>query len=828
MAITAGTRLNRYEILAPLGAGGMGEVYLARDTQLDRKVALKLLPERFTQDPDRLRRFIQEAKAVSALNHPNIVTIHEIGSVDGAHFMATEFVEGQTLRQQIAHARLETSTALEIAVQVTSALMAAHEAGIIHRDIKPDNIMLRRDGYVKVLDFGLAKLTEPLASSVGNEAPTLFLGDTNPGTVLGTVTYMSPEQARGLKVDARTDIFSLGVVLYEMITGRVPFTGATMSDVLVSILERDPLPLSNSVSAVPPELERIVAKALVKDREARYQTARDLFLDLKRLKQQLDAEAEVGRSGKAGWRYEESGRQERRWQGNETVADTVLLTGAIAPARPTLRASHLVSGLKRHKSGVLLVMLGLIVSVAAWVYFLYSTRPQPINAVAVLPFVNVTGDPNTEHISDSVTQSIIKSLSRLPGLSVKSFSSVLRFKGQTTDPQRVGRELEVPAVLTGRITQHDDELVVSIELVNARDNSFIWGEQYRRKFADVLLLQEELTRDISEKLRLKLSSEGRKQLEAYQLYLKGRHFWNKRTLEGLKQGVEYFQQVIDRDPNYAPAYAGLADCYNMLVLYGALSPKEGFPKAKAAAIRALEIDDTLAEAHTSLAYALFRWDWDWQAAEREFKRAIELSPNYAVAHQWYSNLLLTLGRADEAIAAAKRAQELDPLSLITSSQLAWILYHARQYDRAIEQAQKTIELAPNFFAARRYLGLAYEQQGRYEEAIAQFQRGVEISNGALLMKAHLGHAYAVAGKKEMARQVLGELLEQAKRSYVSPYLIAVIYAGLGEQDLAFEWLERAYEERAEFIVYLRADPRLDPLRSEVRFSTLAQRMGLIP
>jgi len=809
----------------------MGEVYLAEDTRLGRQVALKLLRPDFTKNEGRVGRFQQEARAASALNHPNILTIFEIGQADDVHFIATEFIEGETVRQHMASTRMELRDVLDVAIQVASALAAAHQAGIVHRDIKPENIMLRRDGYVKVLDFGLAKLAERPVPVADADALTIAKVNTDPGTVLGTANYMSPEQARGLAVDARTDIFSLGVVLYEVIAGRVPFAGATTTDVIIAIVEKEPGPLIRYAPDVPAELERIVTKALAKDREERFQTAKDLLIDLRRLKQRLEFEAELERS----IHPEVSGATTVTRTDAQAILETakgpVTRTGEIGAARPTSSAEYLINEIRRHKGGVVLALATLIMAVAGIVYF--GGRDTAINSVAVLPFVNVGADPNTEYLSDGITESLINSLSQLPNLAVMSSTSVFHYKGREIDPLAVGRELKVKAVLTGRVVQRGDNLWISAELVDVNTNHHIWGGQFNRKLADIIVVQEEIAKQISEKLRLRLTGEETARLtkrhtentEAYQLYLKGRYWWNKRTEESLKKGIEYFNQAIAQDPSYALAYAGLADSYNLLPRYGSLPPGEAFPKAKAAATRALELDDALAEAHTSLAYASVFYDWDWSGAEREFKRAIELNPTYATAHHWYALYLAAKGRLDEAITEMKRAQELDPLSLIINSNFGRILYYARQYDQAIEQYRKTLDLDQNFVEAHLRMAQAYQQQGMYADAISELQKVITLSQGST-GKGMVGYVYAASGKKAQAQQVLDELKGQAKQGYVSAYDLALIYLGLGDKDQAFKWLQQAYEERNVLLVYLKVDPMFDSLRSDRRFQNLLQRIGL--
>lgn len=842
MALEAGTKIGHYVILSQLGEGGMGEVYLAEDTRLPRRVAVKLLAAKFTKETERVRRFEQEARAASALNHPNIITILEVGHLNEHHFIITEYIEGEMLRDRIARAPVGLREALDIALQIASALTAAHSSGIIHRDIKPENIMLRPDGYVKVLDFGLAKLTEKSGGhgvlSSDPDAITKSLIHTDPGIVMGTVNYMSPEQARGFAMDGRTDIFSLGVTLYEMITGRKPFDSDTLSDVIALILYKNPPPLARYTDEVPPEMERIVLKALAKDREERYQSAKDLTLDLRRLKQQLDVAAELERSPHPAGPPEAARATSDNHRTTVMASNdfqTIEATNAIAQAagsgavRTTSSAEYILTEIKRHKRGFLFSIAAILVAVASLTFFFAGGKPKTIDSIAVLPFVNTGSDAGAENLSDNFTENVINNLSRLPGLRVMSFSSVYRFKMREAqaafDPRAAGRDLGVRAVLTGRFLQQGDNLTINVELVDALDNAHLWGSQYKRKFTDILLLQQEIARDLSDKLQLSLSREERQRLESDQLYLRGRSLWNKRTPESLKSAAEVFQQAIERDAGNAKAYAGLADCYTMLVLYSALAPKEGFPKAKEAATKAIELDDSLAEAHTSLAFVKYRFDWDWAGADREFNRAVDLGANYATAHQWYGNYLTAMGHMGAAITEARHAQEIDRLSLVSGSQLAWVLYFAGQYDQGIDICKKTLELDPNFYVARRYLGLLYEQKQMYPQAIAEFQQAVALGGGSLLMKAHLGHAYAIAGDRAQAQQILNELQARAAQAYVPAYLAAVIYAGLGDKDRAFAELEKAYEARDEFLVYLKTDPRLVPLRADPRFGSLAQRLG---
>lgn len=804
MTIAAGTFLGRYEIRSSLGAGGMGEIYLAWDMQLERTVALKILPAEVAFDQKRMRRFIQEAKAASALNHPNILTIYEIGQEGSAHFIATEFIDGETLRTSLAsNTRMEMGGVLDIATQVASALAAAHAAGIVHRDIKPENIMLRRDGYVKVVDFGLAKLTAKSSARPTVDSDPSTLIKTEPGVVMGTAQYMSPEQARGLTLDARSDIFSIGVVLYEMVAGRRPFEGATISDMIVSILERKPPTLATYGREIPETLEWIVSKALRKDREERYQTAKDLATDLRKLKQTLEIDAELERSKHSGT--------------GGGVASAV--KGGRAAAEPVKRLAK-ISDLSSTATPVLK----------------RRTR-KAIDSLAILPLVNASGDPNAEYLSDGITESIINSLSQISKLRVMARSTVFRYKGREVDPQTVGRELGVRAVLTGRALQLGDSIVIGTELVDVADGSQLWGEQYRRNFSDIFALQEEISREISEKLRLKLTVDEKKRLakrytentEAYHFYLKGRHYENKFFNEAaIRRAIECFQQAIDRNPTYALAYVGLADCYIRLSTFNVTPSKEGFAKARAAVMKALEIDDTLAEAHTSLARIKSSFDWDFPAAEEEFRRAIELNPNYATAHHLYGRHLMIMGRFDEAAVEIGRASELDPLSLPINVDLSAPLFFARQYDRAIESLRETLEMDPNFALAHGRLGAAYEFKGMYEVAIAEYQRLMELfgdgeDNPGIL--AALAHVYAASGRGDEARDILNRLKEQSHRGYVSPYDIAEVHAALGEKDHAFEWLEKAYEARSSDLRFLKVSQFMDSLRLDPRFADLLRRVG---
>ena len=834
----AGQGFSHYSVLSLVGAGGMGEVYLAEDTRLGRKVALKLLPVEFTEDTERVRRFELEARAASSLNHPNIMTIFEVGRVSGHHFIATEYIDGQTLRERLAGGRLEVREALDVTAQIASALEAAHEAGIVHRDIKPENVMVRPDGLVKVLDFGLAKLAERQQGA--DSAAAIKVGmETTPGLVLGTVSYMSPEQARGLEVDARSDIFSLGVMTYEMVAGRCPSEGATPSDVMAAILQNEPLPLARFAPNVPAELERIVAKALCKEREERYQTASELSVDLKSLKQELEAEARLNRSLQPDGDLRRITTTSGSRAAVETVHESAATSGDVATAHTTSSAEYLVSEIKRHKRGAVLVAATVFVAVAAVAYLLYpASGREAMDSVAVLPFVNVSADPNTEHLSEGISDSIINSLSRLPNLKVKSLNSVLRYKGQQVDVQTVGRELNVRAVLIGRLTQQGDVLAISTELVDVRDSRRLWGEQYGSKLSDILVVQEEIAREISDGLRLRLTGEEQKQLskqytgnaDAYLLYSMGNYHFRQNTKEAFEKSIEFYEQAIKEDPNYALAYARLALTYHFMGTRGFSPTKETEQRVDWAALKALQLDDTLAEAHVFLGVNKYN-NFDWAGAEKELKRALELDPNSSLANQSYWGYLMGLGRADEGLQYAVRAQELDATS---TGENAFPYFLTRQYDKAIELYRKVLEKRPDNAHAHVLLGEAYVAKGMAAEGVAEMQKGVALD--ATLAKTPerwdryplLAYAYAAAGRRDDALKILDEQKRLEKQRYVSPYNFAIIYTGLGDKDRAFEWLTKCVEQRTRPLWHFRSRPLFDPLRSDPRYAVLLRRMNLTP
>ena len=820
-------RVSHYSILNKLGRGGMGEVYLAEDTKLGRRVAIKFLPEELVADQHARRRLVREAQAAARLDHPNICAIHEVGEEAGHGFIVMQYVEGETLATRIINKPLDLSECLEIAAQVADALAEAHSQGIIHRDVKPQNIMLNSRHQVKVMDFGLAEVIRD-RSLVDNEAVTESLL-TEPGAIAGTVPYMSPEQVRGESLDARSDLFSLGAVLYEMVTGRQPFAADSAAMTISAIVSREPAPLARYSRAVPPELERIVTKVLQKDREQRYQTARDLLIDLRRLKHHLDFEEELERSSPAD--MNERGNYPHVGAANQPVDGGVLeKTQATIAAYPGL-------GIIRHRRGLIIVAAAFVFVIATLFYlFYFPTSNKAIDSIAIMPLVNAGNDPETEYLSDGITESLINRLSEFPKLRVPARTTAFHYKGKEIDPQQVGRELGVRAVLTGRLIQRGDTLDLQVELVETSNGSQIWGGQYNRKMSDLLAFRQELVRDITEKLRLRLSGVDEKRLtkgdavntEAYQSYLKGRHFWNRRTPEGLKKAIREFQQAIDKDPTYAVAYAALADCHVFMEQYAGSPASETLPMARAAADRALQIDASSAEAHASLG-AVEMYSWNFDAAEREFKRAIELKPNYAIAHYFYAYYLrLMRGRFDEAMAELSQAQQIDPLAPIIGMNIAAIHESKGESDAGIKEAKKVLELEPNFPAAHLVLGNIYCKQRRYTEAIAEHEIGVQLSGRWNLNLGYLGMCYAAAGNRSKAEAILKELEEKYDRGEALGYNIAGIYGVLGEKDQAFTWLEKEFQAHSGTLARIAYDRVMrDALSSDPRCNDLLRRIGLL-
>jgi serine/threonine-protein kinase len=818
--ISTNEQIGRYKIRSAIGKGGMGEVFLAEDIELERLVALKVLPEDLANDSDRLRRFAQEAKSASALNHPNIITIYEIGKTDSTHFIATEYIEGETLHSRLKSEPMNLKSVLDVAIQAASALDAAHRAGIIHRDIKPENIMIRPDGLVKILDFGIAKLTEKKAESIDAEAATAINAGTTPGMIIGTASYMSPEQAKGKLVDARSDIFSFGVVLYEMLSGKQPFDGENAMDVIGSILNKEPAPIQQLIPEVPQEIGRISSKTLKKDREERYQTAKDLLIDLKDVRQDLQIQNQLERTASPN-------REESKTQ--------ILGATTSDAAHTTSSAEYVVSEIKSHKSGFVIGLIILLLASIGLGYWFLSNRsantPQ-IKSIAVMSFVNESGNADVEYLSDGMTETLISSLSNLSNLNVKPRSSVFRYKGKDTDLQTIAKELNVQAILNGRVFQRGNGLTLSLELVDVSQDKVIWAEQYQRKTSDLVSLQSEIAQDVLSKLKIRLTGADEQKLakkstenaEAYHLYIQGRYEWNKFSFDSLKKSIPLFERAIQKDPTYALAYSGLADSYvNLGVDY--TSAHDTMPQARVAAIQAIALDDSLAEAHTSLgSYKMF-YEWDITGAEEEYRKAISLDAKYGNARHFYSHCLQFSGREAEAIREMKTAVELEPLSLVNNSELGWAYYLANQHDAAIEQLHKTIKFDPSFSNSYFLLGLVYADKGNYAEAVAALREGQRLSPDWLELQAVLAYTYASAGERGEAEALLTKLLKSAADTYVNPVLIAGVYVALADNDRAIAWLERGYREKCSWMSWIAIEPQLERLRPDPRFRDLVSRVN---
>ncbi|MCM3906464.1 MAG: tetratricopeptide repeat-containing serine/threonine-protein kinase, partial [Pyrinomonadaceae bacterium] len=786
-----GRQIGHYLIEKELGSGGMGEVYLAQDLSLGRNVALKLLDPGRTGDGAMRLRFLREARLASSLDHPNICTIHEVGEAEDRLFIAMQYVEGETLRRAIGGRPLGLDSFLSISLQVAEALAEAHSRGIIHRDIKPGNIILNSRGQAKVLDFGLAKLLD----RPDGEADSHL---TMTGVVMGTPASMSPEQARGERVDHRSDIFSFGVVLYEMATGRIPFSGRSKADVISALLTQQHTPAADLNKEITAHLSAVIDRALAKEPDERYQTMDQMIADLRQVV-----------------------------VGSDRLPTASELSRAVEPLVPP-RRQGLFGGLgRRIQSRMAVVLLSLIaVMLAVLALLIYSSRPEQtkpgnqIKSIAVLPFKPLIAGSRDEALELGMADTLINKLSNIRQVTVRPLSAVRKYSGLEQDAAAAGLAQKVDAVLDGNIQRSGEKVRISVRLVRVADGQEIWAEQFDEKFTDIFSVQDSVSTKVSVLLAETLTGEEKELLtkrqtgdvEAYQLYVLGRYHLNRLTDEGFRKGRDYFQRAIDRDGNYALAYAGLADAYNRLSGWNAISPKEGFPSAKAAAMKALELDDKLAEAHTMLGVVKFFYDWDWAGTEREFRRALEINPSHSDAHQMYSYYLSAMGRYEEALAEMRRAQELDPLSLEKTAGIGEMLYHQRQYDQAIEQYQKVLEMDPNSGFAHWAIGNVYVQKGRYAEAIAEYQKAMPLSGDSPDEPGSLACAYALSGKRREALVILEELKERSKRSYVSPTVLAFIYTAFGEKDQAFEWLDRAYDGRDFILVQLKAEPTFDSLR----------------
>ena len=790
-----GQTLGHYRILEKIAAGGMGVVYRAHDEQLERDVALKVLPSGTITDNSSRRQFRKEALALGKLSHPNIETIYEFDTQDGIDFLVMEYVPGNTLAERLGSGALPEKEVVALGMQISAALEQAHERGIVHRDLKPRNIAITAGGQAKVLDFGLAKLL-PKVNEV-TAADTLT--DTQAGA--GTLPYMPPEQLQGESVDARADIYTIGAVLYEMATDSRAFPEELPSRVINAILHHPPVPPRALNSRISPELERIILKCLDKDPGQRFQTAKELLVDLRRL----------GATPTA-------------------AAHTTPLPPAPGVLKGAARiATYVVAGLL----ALAVLMAGL--NIDGWRdRLLGRPRPAQVRSLAVLPFVNLSGDAAQDYFADGMTEALITDLGQIQALQVISRTSVMTYKGIKKSLPDIARQLHVDAVVEGSVRRYGDRVQINVQLIQASTDLQLWGKSYEQDLRDILTLQNTVARAIADEIEVKLTPQEQAQLSrnipvdpvAHEAYLAGRFYWNKRTPQGLQKSIDYFEQAVARDPKYAIAYAALADSYRLLPELTTVPASEAFPKARTAALKALALDNSLAEAHSALANVKEDFDWDWKGAEEDYRQAIELNPGYANAHAWYSNLLLELGRLPEAIVEAKLAQQLDPLSAFTNDNLAAILYYAGDYDQSIDQCQKTLEIDPVSYRAHRHLGQVYAQRRMYEEAVSELKKAVELSPGSTEALADLGNVFGVWGKTDEAKKILLELQNSSRQGHVSPYHLAIVYMGLGERELALSSLRKAVDERSPGVVHLKVSPFFQELQTDPRFQDLLSYTGL--
>ena len=839
-----GQIVSHYRVLERVGGGGMGVVYKAEDTRLHRIVALKFVSTETAHHLYALERFRREAEAASALNHPNICTIYDLGEEKGQAFIAMEYLDGQTLKDRIARQPLSLAQVLDLGAEIADGLDAAHQLGVVHRDIKPANIFITKRGHAKILDFGLAKL-KPKSTGDTTLTDYTFGGPTEveltrSGIMMGTAAYMSPEQVRGEALDTRTDIFSFGIVLYEMATGRVAFSGATTGVVAEAILNRQPDCLRHLVSYDGLELERIVTKALEKDRSRRYQTAAEIHSDLLEYRSNIgtvpSSQARFGNrgsaSGSAARVLPASGKElnadPHRLVEPSSVSAVHRIPVPLTPSRFSVAAGWAAAAI------LLMMVLGLALNLGGLrERFLRRAGPPRIESLAVLPLENLSHDPDQEYFADGMTEALITDLAKIGALKVISRTSVMQYKASRKPLPVIAQELGVDAVVEGSVARSGDRVRVTAQLIEAKSDRHLWAESYDRNLHDVLALQDEVARAIAAEIRVKLTPQQQALLtnarsvnpEAHDAYLLGRYYWNQSTEEGLKKAIEYFNEAIEKEPGYAEAYSGLAEAYVVLGDFEILTPKENYPRADAAATKALELDDAQAEAHTALGLVRLEFDRNWTAAEREFKRAIELNPSYPNAHQFYSWYLIAISRYDEAIAEGKRALELDPLSIFRIADLGVEFQLVHRADDAILQSQKAVALDPNLDYAHWALGLGYMQKREDEKGITHLEKAVTSSGSSPRYLASLGYAFEATGRTAEAGRVLDKLRDLSKQRYVSPYYTATVYAGMGNAQGALEWLERAYQERDGWIPYIQSQPEFDGLRSDPGFQALVGRMN---